>query len=50
MNPAAPAFATGTRVAGVVLIVGYLSGLVPGQIVSLVGGLALITFGRMLLL
>lgn len=32
------------------LIVGYLSGLVPGQIVSLVGGLALITFGRMLLL
>ena len=50
MNPAAPAFATGTRVAGVVLIVGYLSGLVPGQIMSLVGGLALITFGRMLLL
>jgi hypothetical protein len=50
LNPAAPAFATGTRVAGVVLIVGYLSGLVPGQIVSLVGGLALITFGRMLLL
>ena len=50
MNPAAPAFATGTRVAGVVLILGYLSGLVPGQIVSLVGGLALITFGRMLLL
>ena len=32
------------------MIVGYLSGLVPGQIVSLVGGLALITFGRMLLL
>lgn len=50
MNPAALAFATGTRVAGAVLIVGYLSGLVPGQIVSLVGGLALITFGRMLLL
>jgi hypothetical protein len=50
LNPAAPAFATGTRVAGAVLIVGYLSGLVPGQIVSLVGGLALITFGRMLLL
>ena len=50
MNPAAPAFATGTRVAGVVLILGYLSGLVPGQIVSLVGGLALVTFGRMLLL
>ena len=50
MNSAAPVFATGTRVAGAVLIVGYLSGLVPGQVVSLVGGLALITFGRMLLL
>lgn len=50
MNPAAPVFATGTRVAGAVLIAGYLSGLVPGQVVSLVGGLALITFGRMLML
>ncbi len=50
MNPAAPAFATGTRVAGAVLILGYLSGLVPGAIVSLVGALALMTFGRALLL
>ena len=50
MNPAAPAFATGTRVAGAVLLVGYLSGLVPGAIVSLVGAIALMTFGRALLL
>lgn len=50
MNPAAPIFATGTRVAGAVLIAGYVSGLVPGAVVSLVGGLALITFGRALLL
>ena len=50
MNPAAPLFATTTRVAGVVLVFGYLSGLVPGAVVSIVGGLALITFGRGLLL
>lgn len=50
MNPAAPTFATGTRVAGAVLVAGYVSGLVPGAVVSLVGGLALITFGRALLL
>ena len=50
MNPAAPLFATGTRVAGFVLVLGYVSGLVPGAVVSLVGGLALITFGRALLL
>lgn len=50
MNPFVPLFATGTRVAGAVLMIGYLSGLVPGAIVSLVGGLALITFGRALLI
>lgn len=50
MNPAAPIFAVGTRVAGAVLMAGYLSGVVPGAVVSLVGGLALITFGRALLL
>ncbi|MBW3594128.1 MAG: hypothetical protein KY391_01010 [Actinobacteria bacterium] len=50
MNPAAPAFAIGTRVAGAVLIIGYLSGIVAGAVVSLVGALALITFGRALLL
>ena len=50
MNPAAPIFATVTRVAGAVLIVGYVSGIVPGAVMSLVGGLALITFGRALML
>lgn len=50
MNPAAPAFATGMRVAGAVLLVGYLSGIVPGAIVSIVGAIALMTFGRALLL
>lgn len=50
MNPFVPVFSTGTRVAGAVLVAGYLSGLVPGAVVSLVGGLALITFGRALLL
>lgn len=50
MNPAAPAFATGTRVAGAVLILGYISGIVPGAIVSVVGAFALMTFGRALLL
>lgn len=32
------------------IVIGYLSGLVPGAVVSIVGGLALITFGRALLL
>jgi len=50
LNPAVPAFATGTRVAGAVLIVGYVSGLVPGAVVSVVGAIALMTFGRTLLL
>lgn len=50
MNPAAPAFATGMRIAGAVLIVGYVSGIVPGAIVSVVGAIALMTFGRALLL
>ena len=50
MNPAAPAFATGTRVAGAVLILGYISGIVPGAIVSVVGAFALMTLGRALLL
>ena len=50
MNPAVPIFATVTRVAGAVLIVGYVSGIVPGAVMSLVGGLALITFGRALML
>lgn len=48
MNPAGPAFATATRVAGAVLVVGYVSGLVPGAVVSVVGAFALMTFGRAL--
>ncbi|MGH2809020.1 MAG: hypothetical protein ACRDKT_17285 [Actinomycetota bacterium] len=50
MNRTAPAFSVGTRAAGAVIVAGYLTGLVPGAVVSVVGGLALITFGRALLL
>lgn len=61
MNQAAPteggfqeaspaAFASGTRVAGLVITLGYLSGFVGGPVVAVVGGLALITYGRSLLL
>jgi hypothetical protein len=39
----------GTRAAGLVVALGYLLGLVPGPLVAAVGGLALITFGRALL-
>lgn len=44
------AFSVATRVAGVVIALGYLLGLVPGPVVAVVGGLALTTFGRNLLL
>ena len=44
------AVASGSRAAGIVFALGYLLGLVPGPIVAVVGGLALITFGRSLLL
>jgi hypothetical protein len=44
------AFSTGTRVAGSVIMLGYLFGLVPGPVVAVVGGLALTTFGRSLAL
>lgn len=44
------AFITGTRVAGAVIALGYLLGLVPGSVVAVVGALALITFGRALML
>lgn len=43
-------FVTGTRVAGAVIALGYLLGLVPGSVVAVVGALALITFGRSLML
>jgi hypothetical protein len=39
-----------TRVAGLVIALGFLLGFVPGPLVAAVGGLALITFGRALLL
>ena len=43
-------FVTGTRVAGAVIALGYLLGLVPGSVVAVVGALALVTFGRALML
>jgi hypothetical protein len=45
-----PAFSLGARVAGGVIALGYLSGVVAGPIVAVVGGLALMTFGRGLVL
>lgn len=47
--PLAP-FSAAARVAGAVIAMAYLLGLVPGPLVTVVGGLALITFGRALLL
>ena len=44
------AFASGTRAAGAVIALGYLLGFVEGPVVAVVGGLALITYGRGLLL
>lgn len=44
------AFASGTRAAGIVIALGYLLGVVAGPVVAVVGGLALITYGRSLLL
>jgi hypothetical protein len=44
------ALAAGTRVGGLVLALGYLTGWVDGPMVAAVGGLALITFGRALLM
>lgn len=42
-------FSVGARVAGGLIAAGYLMGLLPGPVVAVVGGLALITFGRALL-
>lgn len=50
MSASLAALSAGTRAAGIVVSLGYLLGLVNGSIVALVGGLALITFGRVLLL
>lgn len=42
------AVAAGARIGGLVLALGYLTGLVSGPLVAAVGGLALVTFGRSL--
>ena len=47
--PLAP-LSTAARVAGSIIAFAYLMGLVPGPLVSVVGGLALVTLGRALLL
>lgn len=46
----ASSFSAATRVAGAVIALGYLLGLVPGPVVAVVGGMALMTYGRNLLL
>ncbi len=43
------AFATAARAAGAVVALGYLTGLVAGAVIGLIGALAAITFGRALL-
>src|SRR5687767_3253708 len=40
---------TAARVAGVVIAAGYLLGLTPGPLVSVIGALALVTYGRLLI-
>jgi hypothetical protein len=49
LNPAAPRFSAATRAAGTILGIGYVVGLVPGPVFAIVGALALVTFGRILL-
>ncbi len=49
MNPAAPPFSAAARAAGTILAAGYIAGAVPGPVVAIVGALALVTFGRILL-
>ena len=44
------AVAIGTRVAGTVVALAYLTGLVPGPLLAAAGGLALVTYGHALLL
>lgn len=46
----AAAFSAAARVGGAVLALGYLTGLVNGPLVAVVGGLALTTFGRTLMM
>jgi hypothetical protein len=49
LNPAAPVFSVAARAAGSILAAGYILGAVPGPVVAIVGALALVTFGRILL-
>lgn len=49
-NRSVAAYSVAARAGGVVVALGYLVGLVPGPIVAVVGALALVTFGRNLLL
>ena len=49
MNPAAPVFSVAARAAGSILAAGYILGMVPGPVIAVVGALALVTFGRILL-
>lgn len=46
----ASAVSVATRAAGAVVALGYLCGIVPGPVVAVVGGMALMTYGRNLLL
>jgi len=48
--PPIDSLSSAARVAGSIIAFAYLLGLVPGPLVSVVGGLALVTFGRALLL
>jgi hypothetical protein len=49
LNSQLVVFSVAARSAGAVLALGYLLGLAPGPLVAAVGGLALITYGRVLL-
>jgi hypothetical protein len=48
LNPAAPPLSAATRAAGTILAAGYVTDLVPGPVIALIGALALVTFGRSL--
>jgi cytosine/uracil/thiamine/allantoin permease len=49
LNPRAPAFSVAARAAGSILAAVYLLGAVPGPVMAVVGALALVTFGRLLI-
>ena len=48
MTPNEAGLSTGARVAGVIVCLGYLLGLVPGPLVAVLAGLCLLTLGRSL--